>query len=196
MKRLKRIAVFCGSSSGADTVYAQQARMLGETLAGEGIELVYGGARVGLMGAVADGVLENGGRVTGVLPAFLKDVEIAHRGLTELIITDTMHQRKALMEELADGVIMLPGGFGTLEEFFELLTWGQLGLHKKPMGLLNVQGFYDALLALTDHMTAAGFLRPENRDMILVGTAAGELLTRMQAYEATFHRKWIDNKKL
>src|SRR5579871_5059480 len=139
---MKRIVVFCGSSSGTDGVYAEQAYMTGATLAKLGIGLVYGGARVGLMGAVADGALAHGGEVIGVLPRFLSGKEIGHEGLTDLVLVDTMHERKMKMHDLSDGVITLPGGFGTMEEMFEMLTWGQLGIHRKPIGLLNIAGFY------------------------------------------------------
>src|SRR4030095_3484794 len=139
---MKRITVFCGSSLGNGTNFRTQATLLGQVLAKRNIELVYGGANVGLMGAVADGVLSEGGKVIGVLPNFLKSKEIAHEQLTELILVDSMHERKTKMNELCDGVIALPGGFGTLEEFFEMLTWAQLGLHKKPIAILNIDGFY------------------------------------------------------
>ena len=162
-KVIRRISVFCGSSRGTERIFEEQAYELGKTLAVQNIELVYGGANVGLMGTVANGVMENGGKAIGVLPAFLKKVEIANLNLTELVMVDTMHQRKAKMNELSDGVIALPGGFGTLEEFFEMLTWAQLGLHRKPVALLNVDGFYDALLALVDTMVDRGFLRKERR---------------------------------
>jgi len=140
---MKNLTVFCGSSLGTDEIYERQAFKLGRTLAERSIGLVYGGADVGLMGAVANGCLSKGGRVTGVLPRFIKDKGIAHKNLTEMILVETMHERKTKMDELSDGVIALPGGFGTLEEFFEVLTWGQLGLHKKPVGILNINGFYD-----------------------------------------------------
>jgi uncharacterized protein (TIGR00730 family) len=145
---MKRITVFCGSSSGTEEIYTTQATLLGETLAIRNIELVYGGAKVGLMGAVADGVLNQGGKVIGVLPNFLGAKEIAHPKLTELILVATMHERKTKMNDLCDGVIVLPGGFGTLDELFEMLTWAQLGLHKKPIAILNVDGYYDALIFL------------------------------------------------
>ena len=154
---MKSITVFCGSSSGTDGVYKSQATLLGRALAERNIQLVYGGAQIGLMGAVADGVLTHGGRAIGVLPGFLKSKEIAHDRLTELIIVETMHERKTKMHELCDGVIALPGGFGTLEELFEMLTWGQLGLHKKPIGLLNTDNFYDPLITLLQTMVDNGF---------------------------------------
>ena len=191
-KVIRRISVFCGSSRGTERIFEEQAYELGKTLAVQNIELVYGGANVGLMGTVANGVMENGGKAIGVLPAFLKKVEIANLNLTELVMVDTMHQRKAKMNELSDGVIALPGGFGTLEEFFEMLTWAQLGLHRKPVALLNVDGFYDALLALVDTMVDRGFLRKENREMLLVSDNIEDLLDKMRKYEAPSVGKWLN----
>lgn len=191
-KVIRRIAIFCGSSRGTERIFEEQAFELGKTLAVQNIELVYGGANVGLMGTVANGVMENGGKAIGVLPAFLKKVEIANLNLTELVMVDTMHQRKAKMNELSDGVIALPGGFGTLEEFFEMLTWAQLGLHRKPVALLNVDGFYDALLALVDTMVDRGFLRKENREMLLVSDNIEDLLDKMRKYEAPSVGKWLN----
>ncbi len=188
---MKRITVFCGSSSGFDEIYLIRARQLGEALAALGIELVYGGAKVGLMGAVADAVLKAGGRVTGVLPVFLRDKEIAHEGLTELILVDSMHERKTRMNELCDGVIALPGGFGTLEEFFEMLTWAQLGLHKKPIAILNIDGFYNPLIALVQAMVDRGFLKPANQQMLIVSDDIHDLLNKMREYKAPVVGKWI-----
>lgn len=193
---IRRIAVFCGSSRGTERIFEEQAYELGKTLAVQNIELVYGGANVGLMGTVANGVMENGGKAIGVLPAFLKKVEIANLNLTELVMVDTMHQRKAKMNELSDGVIALPGGFGTLEEFFEMLTWAQLGLHRKPVALLNVDGFYDALLALVDTMVDRGFLRKENKEMLLVSDNIEDLLDKMRKYEAASVGKWLNRAGL
>ncbi len=188
---MKRITVFCGSSSGSDDKYINQAFMLGQTLAKHNIELVYGGAKVGLMGAVADGILNGGGRVIGVMPDFLKSVEIAHEGLSELIWVESMHQRKTRMNELCDGVIALPGGFGTLEEFFEMLTWAQLGLHKKPIAILNIDGFYDPLMELIGTMVEKGFLKEANSKMILISDNIEELLDQMRDYVAPAVGKWI-----
>src|SRR5690606_26647830 len=165
-----------------DRIYEEQAFLLGKSLAEADIGLVYGGARVGLMGAVADGALRHGGRVIGVLPGFLRTKEIAHEGLTELIIVDTMHERKTKMNQLCDGVIALPGGFGTLEEFFEMLTWGQLGLHRKPMGLLNTAGYYDELISLAQHMVDKGFLKEINQQMLLWSADIPDLLDQMRNY--------------
>src|SRR5918993_5316430 len=156
---MKSVAIFCGSSSGTDPLYKVQATALGITLAHQRIEIIYGGAKVGLMGAVADAALSAGGKVTGVIPRFLRSKEIAHKNLTELIIVGSMHERKTKMHELCDGIIALPGGFGTLEELFEILTWAQLGLHKKPIGLLDVNGFYDNLNLLLQTMVHQGFLK-------------------------------------
>nr|WP_295875231.1 TIGR00730 family Rossman fold protein [uncultured Chitinophaga sp.] len=188
---MKNIVVFCGSSAGREPVYMEQAFQLGAALAQRNIGLVYGGAKVGLMGAVADGALQAGGKVTGVLPHFLQQKELAHNGLTDLILVDTMHERKTKMNELADGVIALPGGFGTMEELFEMLTWGQLGLHQKPIGLLNVNGFYDALHQLSQTMTDKGFLSAANRDMLLYSDRIDDLLVKMEQYQPVDKPKWI-----
>ncbi len=193
---MKRISVFCGSSSGKDTTYETIARELGRQLAIESIDLVYGGAKVGLMGAVADGVLAETGKVIGVLPVFLMKKEIAHDGLTELILVDTLHERKTKMNDLSDGVIALPGGFGTLEEYFEMLTWGQLGLHQKPMGILNIKGYYDELISFLDSMVEKGFLKEVNRKMVLVSDNIEELLDKMKNYEAPDVGKWIRKENL
>ncbi|GGG50840.1 TIGR00730 family Rossman fold protein [Epilithonimonas arachidiradicis] len=193
---MKRITVFCGSSFGTDDVYKSQAKLLGKTLAEHQIELVYGGANVGLMGAVADGVLENGGKAIGVLPNFLKSKEIAHEHLTDLILVETMHERKTKMNELCDGVIALPGGFGTLEEFFEMLTWAQLGLHKKPIAILNTAGFYDSLITFVQTMVDKGFLKEVNRDMILISDDTDELIAMMKNYVAPDVAKWINKERV
>lgn len=191
---MKRITVFCGSSIGTDDVYRKHAELVGQTLAKNNIELVYGGAKVGLMGAVADGVLSNGGKVIGILPDFLKSKEIAHEQLTELILVRTMHERKTRMNELCDGVIALPGGFGTLEELFEMLTWAQLGLHNKPIGILNVNGFYDTLVDLVQTMVDKGFLKPINQQMLLVSNDIDGLLNKMNTYVAPTVGKWISEE--
>lgn len=188
---MKRITVFCGSNFGTDEIYEKQAFRLGEILADRKIGLVYGGANVGLMNAVANGSLSRGGEVTGVLPVFIKDKGIDHKNLTELIIVNTMHERKTRMNELSDGVIALPGGFGTLEEFFEILTWGQLGLHRKPVGLLNVNGFYDSLKILAQTMVDKGFLKEGNRKMLLISDDIEKLIDQMESYIAPAIDKWI-----
>ena len=188
---MKRVSVFCGSSMGTESVYKLQATLLGQTLAKQNIELVYGGGNVGLMGAVANGVLSKGGKVIGVLPNFLNSKEIAHEQLTELILVDSMHERKMKMYELCDGVIALPGGFGTLEEFFEMLTWGQLGLHKKPVSLLNIDGFYEPLITLVQTMVDKGFLKEINQQMLIISNDINDLLEKMKNYVAPSVGKWI-----
>ncbi len=191
---MKRITVFCGSSAGNDEAFQLQATLLGKTLARQQIGVVYGGAKVGLMGAVADGALSEGGEVIGVLPLFLRSREISHEGLTELILVDSMHERKTKMNELCDGVIALPGGFGTMEEFFEMITWAQLGLHKKPIGLLNTEGFYDSLNALIQEMADKGFLKKMNQEMVLTSGNIDDLLNKMRNYVPPYVGKWIDKE--
>jgi uncharacterized protein (TIGR00730 family) len=197
---MKRLCVFCGSNAGHDPIYRAEAEMLGRLLAGRGIELVYGAGNIGLMGAVADACLEAGGTVIGVIPEALMGKEVAgrnvdHRALTRLEVVDSMHTRKARMAELSDGFIALPGGFGTFEEFCEILTWGQLGFHVKPMGLLNVNGFYDPLLALFDRAVADGFLRAQNRAMALTAKDIETLLEAMANYHAEPVSKWLKEEK-
>ncbi len=191
---MKRITVFCGSSSGNNGNYQSQAALLGKTLAGKNIELVYGGAKVGLMGTIADSVLKHKGIVVGVLPKFLKSKEIAHDRLTELILVESMHERKTKMHELSDGVIALPGGFGTMEELFEMLTWAQLGLHKKPIGILNIDGFYDPLINLLENMVEKGLLKQINRGMLIISDNIDTLLFEMENYIAPHVPKWIDQE--
>ncbi len=188
---MKSIVVFCGSSEGYHTAYREAAYELGAVLAERGIQLVYGGAKVGIMGAVAEGALHNNGSVLGVIPHFLRTKEVAHEGLTELILTDTMHERKMKMHELTDGIIALPGGWGTMEELFEMMTWAQLGLHPKPIGILNVNGFYEPLLALLHTMVEEGFLKEVYRNMVLVSEDVFELLEKMEQYEQPDIPKWI-----
>ena len=189
---MNQICVFAGSSSGAHPQYGVAARELGRALVRRQAGLVYGGACVGLMGALADAVLAAGGHVTGVIPESLVAKEVAHRGLSELRVVASMHERKAVMNDLADGFIALPGGWGTLEEFFEVLTWAQLGLHRKPCGLLNVHGYYDGLLSFIDHSVNERFVRTENRAMVLVANGAEELLQRLEDYVPPSVEKWID----
>jgi hypothetical protein len=189
---MKRVCVFCGSSMGARPSYATAAHALGETLAARGLGLVYGGARVGLMGVVANAVLQAGGEVVGVLPSFLGAKEIAHDGLSELIVVESMHERKAKMAELADAFVALPGGFGTLEELAEVLTWAQLGLHGKPCALFDVDGYYAHLVAFADHASAELFVKPEHRRMLLVASSPDELLQALASYEPPAVPKWID----
>jgi uncharacterized protein (TIGR00730 family) len=179
---VRSVCVFCGSRFGTEPAYGKAAQTLGGTLVAEGITLVYGGGRVGLMGVLADAVLEAGGEAIGVIPKALVEREIAHTGLTDLRVVGSMHERKALMSELSDGFVALPGGSGTLEEFFEVLTWAQLGEHGKPCGLFNVDGYYDPLLAVFDHMVAKGFLSEEHLFMILVETEPEPLLEALALY--------------
>ena len=193
---MKRVSVFCGSGLGTEEVFQRQARLLGETLAEQKIGIVYGGASIGLMGAVADGALSKGGEVIGVLPVFLQAKEIAHKNLSQLILVETMHERKTAMNELSDGVIALPGGFGTMEEFFEMLTWAQLGLHKKPIALLNVDGFFDSLKTLIELMVDKGFLKKLNYDMLLMSDDINDLLTQMKNYVPPIVAKWITKEKV
>lgn len=179
---IQRIGVFCGSRSGARPDYTEAAQQLGRAIAEHGYELVYGGAHVGLMGILANSALENGGRVVGVIPQQLVDVEIAHRGLSELHVVNTMHERKALMTELSDAFIALPGGFGTLEELFEIITWGQLGLHRKPFGVLNIASYYDGLISFFNYATSEGFINQRERDVIYSDTAVEGLITQLEQY--------------
>jgi uncharacterized protein (TIGR00730 family) len=188
---MKRICVFCGSNHGARQAYREAAQALGNEMARRGIGLVYGGGRVGLMGVIADAVLAAGGQVIGVIPDNLLAKELDHRGLSELRIVGTMHERKALMGDLADGFIAMPGGFGTYDEFCEVLTWAQLGLHKKPCAMLNVDGYYDAMIAMFDHATQEGFIRPDHRGMLIISADVNELLDRMEEYQAPVLEKWI-----
>lgn len=181
---MNSIAVFCGSAPGSDKQFREEAYALGKTLAEAGIRLVYGGGRNGLMGCVADGALEAGGKVTGVIPEFLKKEEVLHTGLSELITTTNMHERKLIMNERAEGFITLPGGFGTLEELFEIITWSQLGLHNKPVGILNCNGYYDHLFSLLDHMMSGELLKPEYRKKLLGSSDREELLTLMRDWNS------------
>ncbi|MCJ8011925.1 TIGR00730 family Rossman fold protein [Paenibacillus sp. KQZ6P-2] len=180
---MKSVAVFCGSSKGASDVYVEGAKKLGAELALRGITLVYGGSSIGVMGAVADAVLAEGGQVIGVMPDFLDKKEISHKRLTELIIVDTMHERKAKMAELSEGFMVLPGGPGTMEEFFEIYTWAQLGLHHKPLGLLNINNYYDPLLAFFQHMADQQFVNEKYLSMAMVDTDPAGLLDQFNTYE-------------
>lgn len=189
---MQRICVFCGSSMGKNGAYRDAAAALGRLLAREGIGLVYGGASVGLMGTVADAALAAGGEVIGVIPRALEAKEIAHAGLSALNVVETMHERKALMAELSDGFIALPGGMGTFDEFFEVVTWAQLGIHAKPFGLLNVAGYYDQLTAFLAHAVAEGFVKNELREMIAVEERPEALLERFRTRRAPVVEKWLD----
>lgn len=188
---MKRITVYCASSLGSHQIYKEKATLLGQILANQGIELVYGGAKVGLMGAVADGALVAGGKVIGILPHFLAEKELQHNSLTEIILVDTMHERKAMMGELGDGFIALPGGFGTMEELFEMLTWAQLSLHNKPIGILNIDGYYDALLVFIEKMIEGGLLKEEYKSLLLVSSDIENLLQQMKNYVPPTNEKWF-----
>ena len=187
---LKRVCVFCGSSSGTREVHQQAAQTVGRVLCRRGIELVYGGGHVGLMGIVADACLNEGGRVIGVIPQALADREVAHVGLTELRIVGSMHERKALMADLSDAFMALPGGYGTWEEFFEVLTWSQLGIQRKACGILNVDGYYDPLLEMADRALSEGFLRDVHRDLLLSDSDPERLLDRLSNYAVPSVEKW------
>ncbi|CAN5530518.1 TIGR00730 family Rossman fold protein [soil metagenome] len=187
---MRSVAVFCGSSSGRHDAYRAAAEATGREIARRGLRLVYGGGKVGLMGALADAVLAEGGEAIGVIPEHLKDEEIAHEALTALEIVPSMHARKARMAELADGFLALPGGYGTLEEFCEVLTWTQLGLQNKPCALLDVDGFYSPLMAFFDRATAEGFVRPEHRSIILMVATPAEALDRLANWQGEVVPKW------
>lgn len=187
---MQRICVYCGSSPGKRPVFTEAARAIADVLVRHDLELVYGGADKGLMGVLADAVLERGGKVHGVIPQMLLAKEIAHQGLTELHVVASMHARKTMMAALADGFIAMPGGFGTLEEIVEVVTWGQLHFHDKPCGLLNVDGYFDHLLAFFDHASREGFLRRENRDMSLVDSDPAGLVQQFERYTAPHVEKW------
>jgi uncharacterized protein (TIGR00730 family) len=187
---MRRVCVYCGSSTGRRDEYADAARELAAVLVRHEIELVYGGSSVGIMGILADEVLALGGAVHGVIPRILVDKEIAHAGLTELHVVGSMHARKSMMATLADGFIAMPGGFGTLEEIVEVLTWGQLRFHEKPCGLLNVAGYFDRLLQFLDHTQQEGFLRPENREMLLCDSTPTGLVQQFERYTAPHVDKW------
>jgi uncharacterized protein (TIGR00730 family) len=189
---LRRLCVFCGSSPGIQPSYARVADELGWLLAERAIELVYGGGNLGLMGRIADACLSRGGRVIGVIPRALVEKEIAHRGLTELRVVESMHERKALMADLADAFAAMPGGYGTWDEFCEVLTWSQLGLQRKACGLLNVSGYYDPLLHMADRALEQGFLRKEHRELLLADTDPGRLLDRLATYTVPIVDKWMD----
>jgi len=191
MNKLKSIAVFCGSSEGNDEAIIKQAQLLGKTLAKEQITLVYGAAKIGVMGHVAENTLKENGKVIGVIPEFLKLKEVVHLGLDELITTNNMHERKLKIHELSDGFITLPGGFGTFEELFEITTWGQLGLHQKPIGILNTNGFYDDLICMFDNMVAKGFLKSENLELLIVEDSIDLLIEKMKNYKPKAIPKWL-----
>ncbi len=192
----KRICVFAGSSPGRQPQYVEAAQQLGEELCARGYDLVYGGGRVGLMGTVADSVLGHGGQVIGVIPEALTEKEVAHRGLTDLRIVTSMHERKALMAELSTAFIALPGGLGTLEELFEVLTWVQLGIHTKPCGLVNVGGYFNGLLEFISHAVEERFLKPDHQSMILVDSDIKALLDAVEAFVPPAVEKWLDRDQI
>jgi uncharacterized protein (TIGR00730 family) len=194
--KIKRICVFCGSSFGARPAYKEMAERLGELLAERGIGVVFGGGCIGLMGALADAALRKGGEVVGVIPESLVQREIAHKGVTKLHVVETMHQRKALMADLSDAFIALPGGYGTLEELLEAITWSQLGIQRKPCGLLNVEKYWDGLLAALDHAVDEQFVRPENAQLVLVAQTPARMLERLQEWTPPAHiQTWLDRTK-
>jgi uncharacterized protein (TIGR00730 family) len=193
---MKHICVFCGSYSGSQPIYLETTQAIGQGIAQGGYTLVYGGGKVGLMGAVADSALAAGGAVVGVMPKALVDKELAHTGLTELHVVDTMHTRKAMMAERADAFIALPGGFGTLDELFEIITWLQLGFHRKPIALLNVEGYFDPIIELIEHMAEEGFIKPEHRRVVMVSNSPADLLQRLPSYEAPDVVKWVHKEDL
>lgn len=195
MNELNRICVFCGSSDGNDPQITEAATTLGHSFATNNITLVYGAAKIGVMGTIAQAMLDTNGKVIGIIPQFLKKKEVVHLGLTQLITTTNMHERKLAMQELSDGFIALPGGFGTLEELFEIGTWLQLGLHAKPMGLLNVNGFYDDLLSMLETMVKRGFLSMENYELLLVDTTIDGLLQKMRTFKTPQLPKWLSPER-
>ena len=194
-KKILSVCVYCGSSSGINPVYSDVAKALGRALVKQNLSLVYGGGHVGLMGIVADAVLEAGGDVTGVIPKALMDTEVGHDRLTRLLVVKDMHERKALMAEHADGFITMPGGIGTLEELFETLTWAQLGFHEKPIGLLNVAGFYDPLIEFLHHQTSQGFLRAEHKDLLLVETEPDSLIEQLKNFTMPEGVSWLSRQR-
>ena len=191
MKEIKKICVFCGSSEGNDITIISKAQELGEIFAKEEIVLVYGASKIGIMGKIAQASLDNHGKVIGVIPEFLKLKEVVHLGLNELITTTNMHERKLKMHELSDGFITLPGGFGTLEELFEIITWAQLGLHQKPIGLLNINGFYDDLISMLETMVSKGFLKMQNLELLIVDDSIESLLNKMRNFKPKQVPKWL-----
>lgn len=196
MNKLKAVCVYCGSNFNGDLQVRNAIKQLAETLVKQEIKLVYGGGSVGIMGVLANDVLDAGGEVIGVIPQFLMDKEVGHTGVTEMIVTENMHQRKQKMADLSDGFVILPGGFGTLEEFFEVLTWLQLGLHNKPIGVLNVNGFYDPLFAQMEMMVQHKFLKPANRDLVFNEADATILIDKMDHFSAIPDEVWFRDRNL
>jgi len=194
-KKFRAVCVYCGSAKGSSPIYADAAKSLGISLVKHNLSLVYGGGHVGLMGIVADAVLDAGGEVTGVIPKALMDTEVGHERLTRLLVVKDMHERKALMAEHADGFIAMPGGIGTLEELFETLTWAQLGFHEKPIGLLNVDKFYDPLIEFLRHQTSQGFLRTEHKDLLLVQTEPDSLIEQLKNFTMPEGLSWLSRQR-
>lgn len=195
MNNLDKICVFCGSSDGNDLAITDTAERLGEIFAERNITLVYGAAKIGVMGTIAKSVLDNNGKVIGIIPNFLKKKEVVHLGLTELITTENMHERKLKMQEASDGFIALPGGMGTLEELFEIITWLQLGLHQKPIGLLNINGFYNDLIKMLETMVRKGFLSMDNYNLLLVDSDSNRLLKKMEEFKRPDVPKWLNSDR-
>ena len=193
---MKNVVVFCGANLGEGLVYYDHAYTLGRILAGKGIAIIFGGGKVGLMGALAEGALHHDGRVVGVIPKFLRTKEVAHEEVSQLIEVENMHERKMRMHELSDAIIAMPGGWGTMEELFEMMTWAQLGLHKKPIGILNVNGYYNHFVAMMDHMVAEGFLKEELREMLLVSDNVEKLIEKMAAYTPPKITKYADKDEV
>jgi uncharacterized protein (TIGR00730 family) len=192
MTEIKALLVYCGASEGYQPAFTIVAQRLGELLAKEKIKLIYGGGSIGLMGILADAVLKNGGEVIGVIPDFLDEKEIGHKGITHMHVVKSMHERKAMMEKLCDAVIALPGGYGTMDEIFEMLTWKQLGLHSKPIGILNINGYYNHFLLHLNRMVEEGFLKPSNRDLLHVSETLPSLLAKMISTEQVAEEKWME----
>ncbi len=192
---MKAILIYCGANTGNKPIYKQQTEALAEALVKRKIRMIYGGGSVGLMGVLADKLLELGGEITGVIPNFLDDLEVGHKAVKDMQKVPSMHERKALMEKLCDGIITLPGGFGSMDEVFEILTWAQLGLHQKPIGLFNVNGYYNFLLKQLDVMVEEGFLKPQNRNLLIVSDDLNELLEKMENYKSVHHGKWLSREQ-
>ncbi len=193
---MKKICVYCGSSEGRNPAYVQAARDLGERMARRGLDLVYGGASIGVMGAIAEVVLDRGREAIGIIPHALAVKEVAHQGLTAQHVVGSMHERKAMMAEVSDGFIALPGGWGTIEEIFEILTWAQLGFHEKPCGILNVDGYFDGLFTFLDHAFDQQFVREQFRDLLILEQDAERLLDRFESYQAPRVKKWVGEEEL